>query len=134
MIVGRKQAVLQASNNIGHNYALRIIPVKIRVTRDYYVRGTDNFKIARRRAQTGDWDGAAELWYKETSNPKAKIAGRTYYNMAIFNEINGDLDAAIDWASKAYSDFNNKLALHYLNVLKYRAQSQNELKQQQNQD
>ena len=35
---------------------------------------------------------------KETSSKDEKVAGRAYYNMAIANEINGDLESAIDWA------------------------------------
>lgn len=129
-IMGRKEAVLQVSNNIGHNYALRILTYRIRVARHYYVRGTNNFKIAKRRAQTGNWDGAAELWDKEVSNPKRKVAGRACYNMAIINEINGDLNAAVDWASKSYTDYKNKMALRYLNVLKYRIERNIQLQQQ----
>ena len=119
-ISGRKENVLQISNNMGHNYALRTHPFRIRVTREYYVRGTDNFEIAKRRAQTGNWDGAAELWEIETRNPKSKIAGRACYNMAIINEINGDLDAATSWASKAYTDYEDGNALRYLKVLNNR--------------
>ncbi len=119
-IIDRKEAVVDESNKIGHNYGFRVFPYKIRVTREYFVKGTNNFKIAKRRAQTGDWNGAAELWEKETNNSKMKVAGRAYYNMAIINEINGDLDAAIDWASKSYTDYKNKDALRYLNVLKNR--------------
>jgi len=119
-ITGRKEAILQISNNIGHSYALRTYPFKIRVTREYYVKGTDNFEIGKRRAQTGDWDGAAQLWEVETKNPKSKIAGRACYNMAIINEINGDLNSAMNWASKSYTDYKDKNALHYLNILKNR--------------
>ena len=119
-ISGRKENVLQISNNMGHNYALRTHPFRIRVTREYYVRGTDNFEIAKRRAQTGNWDGAAELWEIETRNPKSKIAGRACYNMAIINEINGDLDAATSWASKAYTDYEDGNALRYLKILNNR--------------
>lgn len=126
-IIGRKAAVMEISKDIGQNYALRIIPYNIRVSRDYYVRGTDNFKIAKRRAQTGNWDGAAELWNIEVNNPKGKVAGRACYNMAIINEINGDLDTAIEWASKSYTDYNNKLALKYVNILKNRVRENEEL-------
>ena len=56
--------------------------------------------------------------------------GRAYYNMAINSEINGDLDQAISYASKAYSDYKNKLALEYVNILKYR-QQQNQILEQQ---
>jgi len=130
-ILGRKEAVLRVSKDIGYNYALRILPYRIRVSRHYYVRGTDNFQIGKRRAQTGNWDGAAELWNKEVDNPKGKIAGRACYNMAIINEINGDLNNAVDWASKSYTDYKDKMALRYLNILKYRIERNEQLRQQQ---
>ena len=129
-IIGRKEAVLYQSKSMGMNYAQRLLPFKHRVNRDYFVRGTDNFKIAQRRAQAGDWDGAAVLWQQETVNPDPKVAGRACYNMAISNEINGNLDEAIQWASKSYTDYNNNYALSYLNTLKYRARQKEVLNQQ----
>lgn len=128
-ILGRKEAVLRLSNKMGQNYALRILPYKRRVSREYFVRGTENFKIAKRRAQTGDWDGAAELWSQEVSNPKRKVAGRACYNMGIINEINGDLNTAVDWASKSYTDYKNKKALHYLNILRNRLARNSQLQE-----
>jgi tetratricopeptide (TPR) repeat protein len=130
-LIGRKDAVNQISLDAGHKYALRIVPYQIRVAREYYVKGTDNFKTARRMAQTGDWDKASELWNKETTNPDPKIAGRAYYNMAIINEINGNLDLAIDWAQQAYQKFGNNRALSYVNILKDRQYRNSILKQQQ---
>jgi hypothetical protein len=119
-LVGRKEAVNQVSNKAGHGYALRIIPYRLRVMRDYYVKGTNNFKIARRKAQVGKWDEAGLLWEKETGSNSAKIAGRASYNMAIINEINGDLEGALKWAQKSYEDTNNKLALRYVHILENR--------------
>lgn len=129
-IIDRKEAVLQVSSTIGHNYALRIFPYKTRVRREYFVKGTNNFEVAKRRAQTGDWDGAAELWEQEVSNSKGKVAGRAYYNMAIINEINGELEAAVDWASKSYSDYKNKDALDYVRILKNRIYKNEQLRLQ----
>jgi hypothetical protein len=119
-LVNRKDAVNQVSNKAGHGYALRIIPYRLRVMRDYYVKGTNNFVIAKRKAQVGKWDEAGLLWEKETSNPSTKIAGRACYNMAIINEINGDLESALKWAQKSYEDTNNKLALRYVRILQNR--------------
>jgi hypothetical protein len=119
-LIGRKDAVNQVSNKAGREYAMRILPYQIRVSRDYYVKGSNNFTIAKRRAQLGKWDEAGELWEKETSNRKGKVAGRACYNMAILNEINGDLDSALGWAQKAYEDYNNKLALDYTRILENR--------------
>ena len=47
-------------------YAMRILPYRLRVTRDYFVKGTNNFEIAKRKAQTGKWDEAGKLWEIET--------------------------------------------------------------------
>lgn len=121
-MLGRKEAIKQSANRLGRIYADRLIPYRITLTRDYYVKGSRNFKVATRRARTGNWDGAGELWLKETTSSKRKMAGRACYNMAILGEINGDLDGAITWAQKAYEDYNNKLALHYVNMLRYRKQ------------
>ncbi len=129
-LMGRKETVKQAGYNLGLAYADRILPYKIRVSRKYYVRGSDNFKIAKRRAQTGNWDGAAELWEKETQNTKRKVAGRAYYNMAIINEINGNLEDAVRWSQQAYTDYKIKLALEYLNILEGRIARNAELQQQ----
>lgn len=129
-IMERKEDVFQESNNIGHNYAFRIFPYYRRVSRNYYVRGTDNFKIAKRRAQTNNWDGAGELWNKEVSNSKRKVAGRACYNMAIISEINGDYDAAVEWASKSYTDYKDKMALDYLNTLRRRIRKNEQLRQE----
>ncbi|MFK5974616.1 MAG: DUF6340 family protein [Flavobacteriaceae bacterium] len=124
-VMYRNETVIQYSRNMGSAYGLRLLPHKHRLTRDYFVRGTENFSIAKRMAQTGDWDGAAKYWEQELGNADPKIAGRACYNMAIINEINGDLNTAMDWASKSYTNYKNKNALRYLNILKYRfAQSQ----------
>jgi hypothetical protein len=128
-IIGRKDAVMQVSNDLGHDYGLRIFPFRVRVSREYYIRGTANFAIGKRKARAGDWQGAATNWQQELGNPKRKIAGRACYNMAIINEIDGNLDDAITWATKSYTEYNNKRALDYLNILKYRKQQQNLLQQ-----
>jgi hypothetical protein len=125
-LIGRKEAVTDVGIKAGEAYAARILPCWIRVSRDYFVSGNENFKTAKRRAQSGDWDGAAQIWLEETKNPNGTLAGRACYNMAIISEINGDLDAAIQWSQKSYVDYRNRLALSYLNILKYR-QNQNEL-------
>lgn len=130
-IINRKEAVKDVSRKIGQDYAYRLVPYWIRVTRDYYIKGNDNFSIAKRKAQSGNWDGAAELWKKETTSSSATVAGRACYNMAIICEINGQLDKAIEWAQKSYEDYNNKLALRYVNILRQRKESSNLLAYQQ---
>lgn len=130
-VTGRTEAIQDMSGHIGRDYGRSILPYWTRVRRDYYVRGSDNLKLAKRRAQTGNWDGAAELWLNETENAKPKIAGRAFYNMAIINEIDGDLDEAIEWARLAYENFGDKRALRYLRILEDRKMSMEVLRRQE---
>jgi len=66
-IAGRKEEVIQRSTNIGKSYGRNIRTLTRRVTRDYYIRGTDNFEIGQRRAM-------AEIWKKRWSSPKSHIS------------------------------------------------------------
>ncbi len=130
-LIGRKEAVKQVGNLAGYDYAFSIVPLWTRVSRDYYIKGNNNFTMATRKARTGNWEGAANLWEQEVDNPKSKIAGRACYNMAIICEINGDLDGAIKWAQKSYEDFGNHLALKYVKILNNRKLDNEILKDQQ---
>ena len=130
-LIGRKEAVKQVGNIAGQDYAFSIIPLWKRVSRDYYVKGNSNFDLATRKARTGNWEGAANLWEQEIDNPKSKIAGRACYNMAIICEINGDLNGAIKWAQKSYEDYGNHLALNYVKILNNRTLDNEKLKDQQ---
>jgi hypothetical protein len=130
-LVGRKEAIIDVSNRAGHGYALRLIPYRLRVYRDYFVKGTNNFKIAKRKAQMDQWNEAGEIWEKETANPKPKVAGRACYNMGIINEINGNVDEALKWVQKSYTDYNIKQAREYSRILKNRLYKLQVLNEQQ---
>ncbi|HXB90866.1 MAG TPA: DUF6340 family protein [Puia sp.] len=119
-LLGHKEEVIKAGNRAGEDYASRIIPYSLRVSRFYYVRGDGSFSAAKRMAQAGDWDDAANIWRQATSNPSRKVAGRACYNMAIISEINGDLNGALQWAKKAYEVYGTPYALEYVNILQQR--------------
>ena len=129
-IAYRKERVLERSAETGFFYGGRLEPSRVRVGREYFVRGSEAFKRGRRLAQTGAWDAAGRLWETELTHPKAKVAGRAHYNMAIINEINGNLGEALDWAREAYADYGTRRALEYLRILEYRFSRQQALKEQ----
>jgi hypothetical protein len=128
--LGRKEAVINAGNRAGEDYATRIIPYSIRVSRYYYVRGNGSFSVAKRMAQAGDWGGAANIWREATNSPSGKVAGRACYNMAIISEINGDLNGALQWARKAYEVYKTPYALNFANILQQRQSNDAVLKSQ----
>jgi len=130
-LINRKDAIKEVSNKAGHGYALRILPFELRVMRDYFVKGTNNFKIGKRLARVGKWNEAGVLWEKETANPDLKIAGRACHNMGIISEINGDVDTALAWAQKAYEYHNIRQALKYTRILEDRMMKRQLLKEQE---
>lgn len=128
---GRTEAVQAASREMGMAYAQRVLPYRIRVEREYFVKGNDQFELAKRRAQTGNWDGAGEIWLRQTNHSDPKIAGRAHYNMGIISEINGNLEEAIEWVRMAYEDYGEKRALDYIRILQNRLAADAVLKHQQ---
>ncbi|NSW94042.1 MAG: hypothetical protein HPY62_04945, partial [Bacteroidales bacterium] len=130
-LLARKEAVKEVSRIAGHNYALRLLPYRLRIEREYFVKGNDNFKTAKRKARTGNWDEAGLIWAKETENPSRKIAGRAFFNMAVISEINGNIDEAIEWARRSYEDFNVRKGLKYLRLLEGRKHDDIVLKMQE---
>lgn len=129
-VANHQKVVTTVGYQAANAYADDLLPYSHRVSRIYYVKGTDNFKIGKRLARAGKWNEAAQYWEKDVNHPKGKIAGRAHYNMAIINEINGDLEAAADWAEKSYTIYNNKKGLHYLNILRNRMARLEELRRQ----
>jgi hypothetical protein len=128
--LGRKEAVIKAGSRTGEDYATRIIPYSIRVSRYYYVRGDGSFSLAKRMARAGDWDGAGNIWREATNSHSGKVAGRACYNMAIISEINGDLNGALQWARKAYEVYRTPYALDFVNILQQRQSNDAVLKSQ----
>lgn len=124
------RAMADAGFYTGNQYAKRISPLWIWVRRDYYRKGNTDFERAKRKAETNDWKGAAELWQKYTNSSDAKIAGYATYNMALACEMEGDLETAISWAKKSYVDFRNKHAKYYMNILQQRLNDQYRLDEQ----
>ncbi|MDX1769578.1 MAG: DUF6340 family protein [Arenibacter troitsensis] len=129
-IEDRKETLVEQSKASGSNYGQRLLPFENSVERSYFARGTTNFEQASVLVESGDWQGASQLWQKELDNANSKIAGRACYNMAILNESNGDFRAAMDWASKSYKDHDIKDAMEYLDILKHRL-FQNQILEQQ---
>jgi len=126
----KDNAVSQSGFYAGNQYAMRISPRWIWVSRVYYKKGNQDFEQAKRMVQTNDWKGAAELWQKNVNDSDLKIAGYACYNMALASEMDGNLETAIDWAKKAYVDFKNNKALTYKNILQRRLNDQYQLDEQ----
>ncbi len=115
----RRDAILNAADISGTNFAKLIVPHWIPVQRMYYRSGNIELKSAEELLLKNEWMKAAEIYSKYTTNKNKSIAAKSMYNMAVICEIQGDLDAAIDWTVKSFQVFNQKNEIHYTNCMNY---------------
>jgi len=129
-ITDRRDSVLHKSMNTGSAYGSRLQPSKQVIYRDYYINGSENLVQADILAQQEDYEGATKLWKQDITHSSAKIKARACYNIAVYQEYKGELDKAVEWASKSYEHAKNKSTQHYIKALEHRIAQQLLLAQQ----
>jgi len=131
-LVTQKFAIEDISNISGIEYARRICPLWTNVKRMIYTKskGDADMKTGKRKADVSDWDGAKGAWMKALNSGNIKTRGRAAYNIAVVEEINGNLENARNWASKAYTEYGNKSARTYVNSIDMRIEEEKRLEQQ----
>ncbi|GIV43747.1 MAG: hypothetical protein KatS3mg035_0870 [Bacteroidia bacterium] len=97
------QLVPRVGNQAGFDYATRIAPHYVWITRSFYSKTKNqNIREGANKARFGYWSEAAEKWIKATEDPDPKTAAKACYNMSIAAEAMGNFDVAESWAKKAY--------------------------------
>lgn len=115
----RTDAVFNAADIAGSRFAEFLVPHWIEVDRIYYQSGNLELKKTDELIKQNRWLEAAEIWQKHTANSNKSIAAKSTFNLALACEMNGDMDAAMDWAIKSFYVFGNKNQLHAFNCQEY---------------
>jgi len=132
-LIARNNAVAQVSNMAAADYAYKIAPMPVRISREFYAkkRREPALKIGTRMADVNDWQGALDTWRNAIPQaPSRKIAGKLCYNTAIAYEVFGDFTEAENWASKAYVEYGNKKARGYRYILTQRVSQEQRAEEQ----
>ncbi|MEN8789570.1 MAG: DUF6340 family protein [Flavobacteriaceae bacterium] len=129
-IEDRRDSVLSFSAKTGSNFGSRLQPHKQTISRPYYIKGSDNLQKANEMAEAEDWQGAAALWKLDMAHTKSKVRSRAFYNMAVINEVHGDLESALELATKSNEVFESKLTKQYVLALNDRIKIQQQLEEQ----
>lgn len=133
----RKEAVLASAEMEGEKFAEYLIPHWIEVHRMYYKSGHIELSKTEELIEQNRWLEAAEIWKKNVTNKNKSIAAKSMFNLALACELNGDLEAAMDWAVKSFHVFGSKNAIHaancqsYINIL---ARRKNDIEQIESMD
>ena len=123
-------AVARAGSGVGADYAARIAPSWQWLTRRYYGGGDPKLRDAKRYVKAGDWQGAMRIWESLENHPKPKVRGKASYNLALANEVEGDLDAALEHARAAGVAMSNGRTRDYVFTLEQRKRDEVRLARQ----
>jgi tetratricopeptide (TPR) repeat protein len=122
-LLDKVEAINQVSYAAGRSYAMRISPTYYKVKRYFYNKPKKNKFLVEgvRKSEVADWEGAIESWNMAIKKGKKnKDKGRSAYNIAVAYEVLGDLDKALEWAAKSYTEYEEKDANDYYRKIKAR--------------
>ncbi|MEN8194736.1 MAG: DUF6340 family protein [Bacteroidota bacterium] len=133
-LIAKNKATGYLSQRIGENYAYKIAPMPITITRSFESESDDTPELAigARHADVGNWEEAISVWESGISRAPVEDAGYLTYNMAVGYEVLGDFDNAIMWAEKSYVSYENDDALRYVNLLRSRIDDEEQVRIQLN--
>ncbi len=115
----RKDAVLNAADMAGTQFAYFLAPHWIPVQRMYYSSGHVELKKAEELINQGNWLEAAKIWKANANNPNKAIAAKSKYNLGLACELQGKIDAALDWIVKSYHVLGQNNEEHASNCMNY---------------
>lgn len=127
-LIPMDRAIPEVGAAAGWDYATRIAPSWIWISREYYTRARKNadFKQGVVDAQANHWRDAAVRWRPLTDNPDKKIAKRACLNMAVACEVEGNLEAALSWAKKGAA-LGSVRCKNYIDILTQRIEDEKRL-------
>lgn len=119
MLPPRKDAVYNAADLAATEFVEFLVPHWISVERMYYKSGHTELKMTNKMIEQNRWLEAAEIWKKNVYNKNKMIAAKSMFNLGLACEMNGDIDAAIDWITKSFLLIGNLNEIHAFNCNNY---------------
>lgn len=78
----------------GTKYGRYLVPVWYQTSRTLYKGKGDLLKQASKYTDRGEWEDAFAIWSNLTTSPDSTLVSKAYHNMAIFYELEDNLDSA----------------------------------------
>ncbi len=123
-----KDALSETGIAIALDFSEKIGTIWRKERRNFFYKGDKKLKEAALLIDKNDWGAAMVLWKELAGNTKSKsVKSKAEFNVAVGNELQGNIDEAIQWALKSYDSMYQQVTYDYLKVLQRR---KNELKKQ----
>jgi len=123
---GRIPSIKQAMINGGIKIALEIdgklSPTWIPEKRGYFLF-TGKGDKGQQLMNENNYEEAGKYWAEMAQSKNKKIRSKAEYNLALANELNGDMDGAIEWGLKSFYSYYRYQTETYLKKLKDRKET-----------
>ncbi|HUS86457.1 MAG TPA: DUF6340 family protein [Bacteroidales bacterium] len=135
-LLNKNAAIREASFDAGMVYGQRITPAWFMVSRDYFRKAKNSYDLEEgaRMMQLNDWDKAIAALERGVESSNRKDRGRSAHNLAVVQEILGNLEQAKEWTTVAWGRYREKKSRDYGYILTRRIQEQGILDYQLNRD
>ncbi|MFC2152269.1 DUF6340 family protein [Bacteroidota bacterium] len=125
-----ERSIREASYYAATDYADRIFPGWKLETRYYFHLGNKDFEQAAQYVKEYKWNEAIDIWEKYFDDIDKEIASRACFNLALANEMLGNLDLAIAWAESSNNIKYKSRTRYYISKLKSRQKELKKLEKQ----
>ena len=120
-----KKAVINAGIKVALDVDGKISPTWIPEKRGYFLFQSKNDR-GQQLMNENNYEEAGKWWAELASSKNKKIRSKAEFNLALVDELNGDIDAAIEWGLKSYNSQYRYQTEVYLKKLQ--ARKENNLK------
>jgi len=114
-----KQALINAGIKVALDVDSKLSPTWVQEKRGYFI-----FKSKDDQGQTfmneNNYEEAGQYWTGMARSTNKKIRSKAEYNLALINELNGDMDKAIEFGLKSFYSFYRFQTQTYLKKLEAR--------------
>jgi hypothetical protein len=116
-----KDALTETGIAAAMNLSKRIAPNWNSYSRAYFSSGNEILLETSLMIQKNDWETAMNKWLEVLDKTKSKsLKSKLEFNLALANEMQGDLNEAIRWGVMSYNSFYRPVTYNYLKTLKER--------------
>jgi hypothetical protein len=114
----------------GFKYGTYLVPVWNQTSRTLYRGKGDSLKLAVQFTDEGDWENAYSVWEGLTSSDDSTLVAKGYHNMAIYYELEDQLDSASILVDRALSYDSLETTRFYREELDVRLMNLREIREQ----
>ena len=122
--------IREAFYNSGMKYGRYLAPVWVHTSRNLYKGREDSLKLASKQTDLGEWDQAYGIWESLSTGIDSTLAAKALHNMAIFHELEDNLDSANLLVTSALEYDTLEAVKAYKEELDMRILNRNELYKQ----